>query len=363
MEKYSARLVWASTLLLWAITVLARIKYNGLIYGFDYGLYHPDGALYSFKTLTLLGHSQSDAATQVAHWYSLHSFKLKDIDPASLYFQNNPSWTIYQSRIVYPLLSMPFVALLDLKGMLVVPILSLGVLLFSTLYIGRHFNQQLLALVLVATFTISTTISRWMLINATDSLLVAITSLYVLVCIKRPRPTVWFLLTFLSISLATFTRFSLLLWFGFGAVLLIRKNYLRALFIFLLSSLGMIPTLLSNFQSAVLPNEGNLSMAGKLAHLPKSMVRIGFYDIAQLGVLDRILLIAILCTLVVAIKNLKSESSLFFVIVLGALWITAGINGTPGVNFRYELPILPLMAWVVLENTKLNLTNSRIQRT
>ena len=52
----------------------AKFKYNGLIYGLDFGLFHPDGKLYTFKTLTLLGKSELEAGALVSDWYSTHAF-------------------------------------------------------------------------------------------------------------------------------------------------------------------------------------------------------------------------------------------------------------------------------------------------
>jgi uncharacterized membrane protein len=31
-------------IVIWGITLLTKLFYNGLVFGFDYGLYHPDGA-------------------------------------------------------------------------------------------------------------------------------------------------------------------------------------------------------------------------------------------------------------------------------------------------------------------------------
>jgi hypothetical protein len=105
-----------------------------------------------------------------------------------------------------------------------------------------------------------------------------------------------------------------------------------------------------DFQSAVLPNEGDSSLVIKMLKLPLSMIKMAFYDLAQLAVLDRTFLVTLLCGIILAARSLKTISSRFFLTVLLMLWCTAGLNGTPGVNFRYELPILSLLAWVIIEN-------------
>ena len=53
-------------ILFWLVDLISKLKYNGLIYGFDYGLYHPDGSLYTFRTLNLMGHSQLDSGQMVS---------------------------------------------------------------------------------------------------------------------------------------------------------------------------------------------------------------------------------------------------------------------------------------------------------
>jgi hypothetical protein len=35
-----------------------------------------------------------------------------------------------------------------------------------------------------------------------------------------------------------------------------------------------------------------------------------------------------------------------------SLWFTGAINGVIGVNFRYQLPIIPFAIWVVAENQR-----------
>jgi hypothetical protein len=337
---------------IWALTVFSRFKFNGLIFGLDYGLFHPDGSLYTFKTLTLMGYSQHDAATLVADWYSRNSFKLKEINPQSLYFDQNPSWSIYGTRFVYPTLSIPFVSLLGINGMLAVPALSYLVLILGILYLGSKYDKQFSSLFLVFILCTSLTLNRWMLINSTDSLLVAFTTVFVILYSGNLKVRYWIPSVILIVTAASFTRFSLLLWLGFAIILFCNGEKLKGLVVSCTSIICFTPTLFQNFQPAILPNEGNGSLLSKVASLPSSMFRIAFFDIAQLAIMDRILLGLIICATLIAIKNWRSQSAISFLIALFMLWITSGINGTPGVNFRYELPIIPLLAWVILENWK-----------
>ena len=76
----------------------------------------------------------------------------------------------------------------------------------------------------------------------------------------------------------------------------------------------------------------------------------------QLLILDKVLLSLVLISIYIAIKNIKSISSQYFLVTLFSLWVTGAINGTIGVNFRYQLPLLPFIAWVILENSKKKIT-------
>lgn len=338
--------------------IASRFAYNGLVFGFDYGLFHPDGSLYAFKTLTLMGSSQQDAAVQVADWYASHAYKLNNIDPQSLYFENNPSWVIYGTRLAYPILSIPFVALLGMNGLLVIPAISFIILIVGIVLLGNHFNNLWVAIGVVFALTVSPTVGRWMLINSTDSLLVALTMVFTYVVVRDAKNRYWIPIISTLIFVGSFTRFSLFLWLGFAIGYMFSKQWVRAAIIFIVSLGSFLPTLFLDFQSAVLPNEANSSLIVKAIKLPISMGRMAFYDLAQLVVLDRVLLLILIISIVVAINKIKGLSSRYFIPILFMLWCTAGINGTPGVNFRYELPILPVLAWVLIENLK-NFSNSR----
>jgi hypothetical protein len=356
MRDLSLRKAIALTFVFWAVAVVSRFTFNGLVFGLDYGLFHPDGSLYAFKTLTLMGFSEESAGIKVSNWYAENAFKLNTIDPASLYFDNNPQWIIYETRLAYPVLSIPFVAVLGMNGLLAVPTISYLVLFIGILLLGHHYNRLNLALVIVFVFSISTTVGRWMLINSTDSLLVALTTLMTYVCIKKIDNKYWLPISLTIVVLGSLTRFSLFLWLGFAFVLFTKKEWLRAILLSLTAIVCFVPTLFLDFQSAVLPNETESSLVMKALKLPLSMAKMAFYDIAQLAVLDRVLLLILIIGTSVAVKNFRSLSGRTYLAVLFMLWCTAGLNGTPGVNFRYELPILSLLAWVIIENFKLKST-------
>jgi hypothetical protein len=56
-----------------SLAVLARLKFNGLVYGLDFGLFHPDGVHYASKALQFAGVDQVTLAQEVSKWYSIKS--------------------------------------------------------------------------------------------------------------------------------------------------------------------------------------------------------------------------------------------------------------------------------------------------
>jgi hypothetical protein len=125
-------IIYLFALVVWALTLAAKLLYNGLIFGFDYGLFHPDGALYSFRALLWSGHSENEAGRLVGEWYRSNSFNAQYQGP-ELYYKNNAFlWDQYSGRILYPLLSVPFVKLFGVGGMLVVPAATMLFVLLVT---------------------------------------------------------------------------------------------------------------------------------------------------------------------------------------------------------------------------------------
>ena len=114
-----------AVLAIWMICILARLKFNGLIYNLDFGLFQPDGMYYSFKTLNFLGWSDKSSLAEITNWYQANSTKFQSLDLVSFNDPTSNPWLVTKFRFVYPLLSVPFVYLFGLSGMLVVPALSL----------------------------------------------------------------------------------------------------------------------------------------------------------------------------------------------------------------------------------------------
>lgn len=332
----------------WAISVAARLKFNGLAYGFDYGLYQPDGMHYTFRTLSFLGKSNQVSAQMVSDWYSTHGFKISQVNPLDLLPENNRVWGVISPRILYPILSMPFVALIGIPGMLVVPALSFLVLLMTIYFIGKKYNQTGFSVILALLLTASVTTTRWMVSNCTDALLVGITSLAVVVLISHIRePRKIIILSFIGV-LGVTTRFSLPIWIAIAFVMCGYRKFKDAFLFILSTSLATIPTYLAQPNDAVLPGTQNLSGFSKMLSLPASFMKVTFVEIAELAALDRILLFLLTISIATAIYNIRAVENRYLLAVASAVFSIGAINGVLGVNFRYQIPLIPFMAWSTL---------------
>lgn len=334
----------------WIISLATKIHTNGLVYGLDFGLYHPDGTLYTFRTLTWSGMSEVDAGREISNWYSNHASKFVNVDPNSLHFNTNPGWEIYKLRYLYPLLSIPFVLLFGISGMLVIPALSMLTLMLCVYRICAYYQKGHLGIALAFLYSTSITVCRWMYVNTADALLTALFSIVVLLIIGKMTSR-RYLLALLALVVATsFTRFALFAWLALGIVYLLRDSKWTGFSVMGISALSFTPTLFSNFGPSVLASESSLPLTEKVLRFPLSCLRIAFYEIAELVVLDRYLIVFLMLVTLVAFLAFKSESANFFLAMLVAVWLTGALNGVIGVNFRYQLPLLPFAAWVLAEN-------------
>lgn len=326
---------------LWLVTVLVKWKYNGLIFNFDYGVYQPDGAHYTYRTLTFLGNSPIHSAELVSNWYQNHSYKMKEIDPTGLLPAHNGAWGLVKTRILYPILSVPFVSILGIPGMLIVPALSLLALMLCPLFLVKKEFQVFLTCGIISLVSFSPTVSRWMLANCTDGLLVGIFSIYITIFLaKELALRTHLLIDFCFILLTAFTRFCFPFWMGLSIILILRRNYSRAFFMLACSLASAIPSLLTSGESVILPAEQQTSLGSKLLLLPINFLKIIFFETAELAVLDRVLLTLLIFALVISIQSYQETASqLYLAFLLAGLFI-GSINGTIGVNFRYQLPVL-----------------------
>jgi len=348
----SKRHGWLVVSALTLLSVVSRLKFNGLILNFDYGIYQPDGSHYAYQTLTFLGVDSNAAANRVVEWYQVYGIKVKSIDPSLITPSNTEMWRLVSPRILYSILSVPFVYFMGLSGMMVIPVLSYILLVFSIYRLSENSNRPVIGLALVIAITTSPTVSRWMIANITDSLLTGLFALTVMLIAKGYSRKTWILSIVILICLTSATRFCLPIWFGISFVYFLNKMRTQGLVILLTSTFAFLPALLALPSVPLIPASTDIQELKKLLQIPISLIRIGFVEIAQLAVLDRLLLIILVAAVVMSIIYWREMASQFFLSVFLSVWLIGAINPVLGVNFRYQLPITGFACWAILSNLK-----------
>ena len=342
---------WGLVLIITLTAIVSRLRFNGLILDFDYGIYQPDGSHYAYRTLTFLGVDSNAAAERVVSWYQVHGIKNNIFLPSSLTPESSETWGLVAPRILYSLLSVPFVYFFGLPGMLAIPIASFAILIFCVFRISELQEKQAIGFLLVLVLCTSPTVLRWMVANITDSLLAALFSVVALLLMSKVSIIYWYAGMSALVVCTSITRFSLPVWLAIAVVLWMKRMRFQSVWVFVLSALSFLPTFIYMPSSAVLPANAGAGIFTKILLLVKSFFEVGFVEIAQLGAIDRILLVMLIVALVVALRHIREDSSRYFLAVSLSVWVIGAINGTLGVNFRYQLPVLGFACWVILTNS------------
>ena len=266
-------LQWGLVLSITVIAIISRLKFNGLVLDFDYGVYQPDGSHYTYRTLTFLGIDSSAAAERVVNWYQIHGIKHNVFLPSFLMPENSGAWGLSAPRVLYPFLSVPFVYLLGIPGMLVIPAASLALLVFCVYRMSELRGKQPIGFLIVLVLCTSPTVLRWMIANITDSLLAALFAVVALLLMSKTTLPYWYWGMSLLIVSTSITRFSLPIWIGISVVLWINRMRKQSLWVFVLSTISFLPTFLYMPSSAVLPANAEEGVLTKLVLLFKSFFR------------------------------------------------------------------------------------------
>lgn len=335
------------------VTVLSRLLFNGMIFDFDYHLYQPDGSIYTYMALKYAGLSHLSAAQEVIGWYSQNAEPGTSLSLGFFSPETNPGvWSLGSTRVVYPLLSAPFVMIIGIPGMLVIPIVSFFLLLFIIFRIGITLNNVPVATVIIFILTISPTITRWYVANITDGLLATMFAITVYALHKLQGSKLLITLVLL-IVVSSFVRFSTPYWYALALFLWITHSRKASILVFFVSSLSVIPTLLARPDSGSIVAGAQGGLLEKLIYFPVSATKVLFVEIAQLAAVDRALLFFLLTALLASVIKFNSQSSQLFLLMALAGWFIGALNGVLGVNFRYQLPIIVFGAWTLLEKIQI----------
>jgi hypothetical protein len=330
------------------IAIAAKYKYNGLVFGFDYGIYQPDGKYYTYMTLDFINNDPKQSAQSVVNWYASNGYKGNIFQISDLIPETSPVYHFISHRVLYSFLSIPFVYVFGIPGMIVVPAISFLCLLLVVQKISNNYKLIYVGVCICIILSTSPTVIRWMIWNGTDALLAGLFSYVALLLFNlHKNPEQRYFQLFLLILLTTSTRFSLVFWVAIAIVIYFKRKKLLALMIILISSLFSLPALFSTLGISILAAKGETTLE-KISNIPLSFLRVLFIDTAQLAVLDRLFLIYLFAGLAISILYFKSEASQYFIAVFLAGYLLGAINGTLGVNFRYQLPAIPFCAWSII---------------
>jgi len=337
---------------MWLIAVLSKLLFNGSVLGFDYAIYQPDGANYTFRTLSFLSGTPLEAATKVSEWYAIHGFKHNIIDPTTLLPENSPVWSLSAPRILYPVMSTPFVAILGIPGMLVIPILSLLGVMFVIHKIAKNMDCPEFGLLFNFVIICSTSVLRWFVANLTDGLLALLIGLIIIIELKVKERKTWITLVAITVLLASATRFSFPIFISLGLGYLLARETTKAVTLFVSGFIGALPLIYFANSNAVLPGTGKESLLDKLLNSPLQSLKVLVVEIGQLLVLDRIFLFLVVFSIFCAYQLRNRVGVLTLATLLGVLAV-GFLNGSLGVNFRYQLPLIPFMGWSFINYLKL----------
>lgn len=345
-------LYYIVVVVIWLICVASRLKFNGLVYSLDFGLFQPDGMYYSFKTLEFLGWSDKSGLAEVINWYQANAAKFQSVSLTSFNDPTSTPWLVTRFRFIYPLLSMPFVYLFGLSGMLVIPILSLLCFFLFVQKVAIESKTPTLGTILIFLLGTSPTLLRWTIVNYSDALILALFSLFAYIVYISSESWTIGNLTLLSliVFLASFTRQTLPIWVLIGAYFLYTKKRSAGFMTILTSLTCSVPSLLTFPYDQFLNSKQDGNLLESLLKFFGNALYVNAIEIAQLVVLDRVLLIILLIALYYAFKfRHETYSHLFLLSTFGAVSINS-LVGVAGVNFRYLLPVLPFVALTLLES-------------
>jgi hypothetical protein len=328
-----------------------------------------DGIWYSAKSLEFMGTEKQESYDKTIEWWN--EFR-SDETPEYMDFAV-PIDTIlidsfFGSRVIYPLLSTPFVKLFGFYGLLIVPILAFS--LIWLLLISTIFNKSTISfyvsLILLAG---STHYTKALVSTAgTDSLLCLLIFCFFYYSTKLDhKPTIQILILNFIVFLGSFTKQSVSIWLIFSFIYLLILHHRRLLNNILI--LTFFITLVFNSLFCFFISEklwGSVSAAEKMNWYPDNFsfneivsrtFHLWFNEIVTILTKDFNLLFILLlsalyvCKLLLGSRSYHHSDSillsnenvivLFTLGLLGAVILNVTIIGLPNQGLRLQAPLIP----------------------
>jgi hypothetical protein len=358
------------------IVIVGRLLYSGEKYELDYNIFQPDGVCYTKKALDFAKVDLNSVKTDLIQAYPNIKYEtILALDCKSV-----------NGRILYPLLSVPFVKLFGVAGMLAIPILSY-LLMFLLLIIGlNRIKVSTPTLMVTCVFVLmSSTLSRWYISNIVDSLLITLCYWLIYLLVTKDvfdKFKYVFLVSFIIFAMALTKRslhLVLICAFVFSLHLFRRVkagHRLRNLKKFVASFI-LLPTFLDILIGRVLGRQNGLksiidteeclsgqtaslceeffknSIGGAVTGWPSKIGLLGqtllnlveisvnylFVSVGQIFVVD-LPLAVIFVFWIFSIRRMTKNLTLLNLFALVSpilIALVASLNGTPGLNFRFEM--------------------------
>lgn len=346
-----ALLVIGFIVVLWLVAVIGRVLWNGYVYDLAYTLWYPDGVNYSYRAFIAARIEPAIATQWLNEMYPDVDGGIPEGMPAAPESVN--------SRVMFVLLSAPFVRVFGIHGLLVAPSLGLLVATLTPVLMLIRRGRWLAALVGGSLMLASTSMLRWSTANLTEGIMIGLFALAIpLLPWAGRRLSARSLSALVVLAIAiSLTRQSFPLLVGlvapplFLAVYRSRTNrgdWLRAatalvvpsFIIFLLTN----PRTLGIFVPAAQDTGAgkDMSTTQKILNFPMDFGRMTVIEIGQLAVLDRsLLLLLVAAAVVVAMRPLSELSLAWLGTAAVGFFLTAWV-GAGGVNFRYSMQLAAL---------------------
>ncbi len=335
------------------VFVLAALAYAATVWLYSHqvglnGIFRGDARLYAYRTYRILGYSRHDAVETMRPFFVSRGIPVGPHDFGGLAGQ------IARPRVVYPLLSAPFVALFGAGGMAVVPALCYLLSAFGMAYLfGRMFSARV-ALVVVAGWLTSYVVGLWTVAALTESVTITL-MIGILLCLPLHRSASrrdLVVFGLLAVVLA-FTRQATPM--IAGAVTLawlwtaVRQRRLRTEWL-AFAATGLLVSIATSaitvvfapfdFKTEMLVASHQPTFAAALHHLPTTMGYFLQWDLRVLSN-DKVMCLVVLLAIVQVVRFFGSLPSALLLGGFIPYFLLNVLNGTPS-GTRYAAPIFPL---------------------
>lgn len=365
MRILTSRVLAITTTRGWLVVAAAFVATFGQI-GFRFWHWGPDTRYYLAWTYRLMGYSEHDAGRttytymlQRFDWFKTYCYFACQPDAPDAAFGHlfhGETGAMVATRLVYPLLSVPFVWLLGPQGMLVIPVLAYTASVVMMMALISRTVGAGWSVLGALSIIVPTTVSAYGLYAYTESVAMAFVVAALLVlpigrAARRRDPIIFGLL----VLLLAFTRqfhYILLAALGLAWLAAIRRRGMRNEWLPFLLTAAVVTTVAATAQMVIgseysiiehyLRMTGSHDFSTGLAQIPSLVMRLISQDIRDIGADPALVLICTFAVIGLVWRSTTSIAQLALGSVLGTLLLNV-LNTEPS-HFRYYITAFPIIA-------------------